>query len=271
MTFIDAIILGLLQGLTEFLPVSSSGHLVLGQQVLGVLHGDNITFEVFVHFGTLFSILAVFYKDVWQIFVSLLRGIRRPGSVGTLIKDDEHFRLAFLIIFASIPAAIIGLAFKPYVERAFTDVNLVGVMLMVTGLVLFLTRMTNPKPDKMVGWWTALLIGIAQAFAVLPGISRAGMTISAGLFAGVARNQAARFSFLLALPAIFGATLLETVEVVGETIEKDFLVVLIIGTIAAFISGYLAIKTIFVVLKKDKFSYFAFYCLLIGITVVLLS
>ncbi len=269
MSYFDALILGLLQGLTEFLPVSSSGHLVLGQEVLGVLQADNITFEVFVHFGTLFSILAIFWKDVWQIFSSLFEGIKQPSNISILLREDEHFKLAALIVVGSIPAAIIGLSFKPYVERAFSDVNLVGVMLLVTGLVLFLTRLARPKPDKMVGWGTAIFIGFAQALAVMPGISRAGMTISAGLFAGVAREQAARYSFLLALPAIFGATLLETVEITSAPLEKQLIIVLVVGTIAAFIAGYIAIKTIFIVLKKDKFSYFSFYCLIVGLIVIL--
>lgn len=271
MSFFDALILGLLQGLTEFLPVSSSGHLVLGQEILGVLQADNITFEVFVHFGTLFSILAIFQKDVWKIFSSLFEGVKRPKNILSLLKEDEYFRLAVLIVIGSIPAAVIGLSCKPYVERAFSDVNLVGVMLLVTGLVLFLTRLARPKPDKMVGWGTAIFIGFAQALAVLPGISRAGMTISAGLFAGVAREQAARYSFLLALPAIFGATLLETFEITSAPLEKQFLIVLVVGTIAAFIAGYIAIKTIFIVLKKDKFSYFSFYCLAVGLIVLLFS
>ncbi len=271
MSFLDALILGLIQGLTEFLPVSSSGHLVLGQEVLGVLADDNITFEVFVHFGTLFSILAIFWRDVWQIFSSLFQAVRRPGSIPVLLKEDEHFKLAVLILIGSIPAAVIGLSFKPYVERAFSDVNLVGVMLMITGLVLFLTRLSRPKPDKMVGWGTAIFIGFAQAFAIMPGISRAGMTISAGLFSGVAREQAARYSFLLALPAIFGATLLETFEITGQPIESHFVIALVIGTVAAFVAGYVAIKTIFVVLKKDKFSYFSFYCLAVGLIVILLT
>jgi len=271
MSFLDALILGLLQGITEFLPVSSSGHLVLGQEVLGVLLADNITFEVFVHFGTLFSILAIFWRDVWQIFSSLFEGVRNPGSIPELLRENEHFKLAALIVVGSIPAAIIGLSFKPYVERAFSDVSLVGVMLMFTGLVLFLTRLSRPKPDKMVGWGTAIFIGFAQALAIMPGISRAGMTISAGLFSGVAREQAARYSFLLALPAIFGATLLETFEIGAQPLETQFIIVLIIGTIAAFIAGYVAIKTIFIVLKKDKFSYFSFYCLAVGLIVVLLS
>ena len=271
MSFLDALILGLLQGLTEFLPVSSSGHLVLGQEVLGVLHGEGITFEVFVHFGTLFSILAIFWRDVWQIFSSLFAGVRRPASIPVLLKENEHFRLAALIVVGSIPATVIGLSFKPYVERAFSDVNLVGVMLLITGLVLFLTRLARPKPDKMVGWGTAIFIGFAQALAIMPGISRAGMTISAGLFSGIAREQAARYSFLLALPAIFGATLLETFEISGMELETQYIIVLVIGTIAAFAAGYVAIKTIFFVLKRDKFSYFSFYCLAIGLIVILAS
>jgi undecaprenyl-diphosphatase len=271
MSLLDALILGILQGTTEFLPISSSGHLVLGQEVLGVIHSDNITFEVFVHFGTLLSIAAVFYRDIFDIFRSLLKGVLHPGSIGSLIRDNDHFRIAVLIVLASIPAGIIGVTAKSQIEQTFSDVNLVGVMLMLTGFVLFLTRLAKPKPDKRVGWISAFIIGCAQAFAILPGISRAGMTISTGLFLGVSREQAARFSFLLAMPAIFGATLLEAFEIAGEPMAASFMNALALGTIAAFVSGYLAIKTIFFVLKKDKFSYFSFYCLAVGIIVIILS
>lgn len=271
MTLIDAIILGVLQGLTEFLPVSSSGHLVLGQEVLGVLHGENITFEVFVHFGTLLSIVVIFYKDIAEVFRSLLKGIINPSEIGSLIKNDSHFRLAFLIVFATIPAGVVGIVGKSGIEQAFTSVTFVGVMLLITGTVLFITKFAKPRSDKEVGWLSAFIIGCAQAFAILPGISRAGMTISSGLFLGVSREQAARFSFLLAIPAIFGATLLETFELSAEPIDGSFILVLIVGSIAAFVSGYIAIKTIFFVLKKDKFSYFSFYCLAVGLIVVIFS
>jgi undecaprenyl-diphosphatase len=271
MSYLDALILGVLQGLTEFLPVSSSGHLVLGQEVLGIIQSDNITFEIFVHFGTLFSILAIFWRDVWRIFSSLFTAAVKPRTVPDMLRENEHFRLAALVLLGSVPAAVIGLSMKPYVEMAFADVNLVGVMLMVTGLVLFLTRLAKPTPGRMVGWGTALMIGFAQAFAIMPGISRAGMTISTALFAGIDREQAARFSFILALPAIFGATLLEALELAAAPINRYFAVVLFIGTAAAFVAGYAAIKTIFVVLRRDKFSYFAFYCLAVGIIVVLFS
>jgi undecaprenyl-diphosphatase len=271
MSLVDAIILGIVQGITEFLPISSSGHLVLGQEVLGILESDNITFEVFVHFGTLLSIVAVFYRDIFEIFRSLIKGVLHPGRIGSLVRNDEHFRIALLILFGSVPAGIIGILAKSHIERAFSDVNLVGVMLMVTGFILFLTRLARPKPDKHVGWISAFIIGCAQALAIMPGISRAGMTISTGLFMGVSRDQAARFSFLLAVPAIFGATLLEAIGIAGESLKGPFLNALIAGTAAAFISGYFAIKTIFFVLRKDKFSYFSFYCLAVGIVVIILS
>ncbi len=271
MSLIDALILGILQGITEFLPISSSGHLVLGQEILGIVHTDSITFEVFVHFGTLLSILAVFYKDILSIVRVFFSGVADPRRIPLLVKENEHFRLALFILFGSLPAGIIGVTFKSEIERTFSDVNLVGVMLMVTGFVLFLTRLARPKPGKRVGWISAFIIGCAQALAIMPGISRAGMTISAGLFMGIDREQAARFSFLLALPAIFGATLLEALSIAGDPIAAGMSGNIIIGMLAAFVSGYLAIKTIFIVLKRDKFSYFSFYCLTIGILVIILS
>jgi undecaprenyl-diphosphatase len=270
-TFIDALILGILQGITEFLPISSSGHLVLGQEVLGIVHAGNIAFEVFVHFGTLLSILVVFWRDVRLILFSLFKAFAHPTRFPALVKEDAHLRLAMLMILGSIPAAIVGLTLKSQFEQAFSSVRLVGAMLLVTGAVLFLTRFSKPIPGAQVNWRTALLIGCAQALAILPGISRAGMTISAGLFAGVAREEAARFSFLLALPVIFGASLLEALDISGQTMRDGFLAAVIIGTIAAFIAGYFAIKTIFVVLKRDQFSLFSIYCAIVGIFTLILA
>lgn len=242
MTILQSIILGLVQGLTEFLPVSSSGHLVLAEHLLNVPTSTDITFEVFVHFGTLVSVLLVFWDDVVLITQAVVQGILKPAGAKELYKTSEHFRFGILIIFASIPAAIVGLKFEDQISHAFADPKLVAVMLILTGLVLFLTRLKTPGKGKKIGWVAAILIGVAQSLAIIPGISRSGSTISAAMYLGVAPLKAARFSFLLSLPAVGGATLLKTKDMIQVGVVHDGILQLLLGSIVAFASGYVAIK-----------------------------
>lgn len=269
MSFIEALILGVLQGLTEFLPVSSSGHLVLAQELLGISHQGDISFEVFVHFGTLFSVIAALRKDVAGILSALLFALRNLSQTAGLYRTNEFFRVAIYILIGSIPAAIVGIRFENSITRLFNDPKLVSVMLMITGFVLFLTKFANPRDDKRVELWSSILIGCAQAFAIIPGISRSGSTISVALFSGVSREQSAKFSFLLALPAIFGATLLKTRDLILTPPSSDKLFVLVLGTVVAAMSGYVAIVFLLNVLRKQRFSWFAYYCLVAGILGVL--
>ena len=272
MTLLQSFILGLVQGLTEFLPVSSSGHLVLVEHLLKVPTSTDITFEVFVHFGTLVSVLLVFWNDVVLITRSVLQGIFSPSSMRELYRTSEHFRFGILILFASIPAAYVGLTFEDRLSHAFADPKLVAVMLILTGLVLFLTRLKRPvkEPEgKKIGWVKALLIGIAQSVAIIPGISRSGSTISAAIYLGVTPVQAARFSFLLSLPAVGGATLLKTKEMIEIGVVPDGILQLLVGTLVAFASGYLAIKFLLKVLERGRLSWFAFYCLAAGVLGIL--
>jgi len=269
MSFVNALILGVLQGLTEFLPVSSSGHLVLAQELLGISHQGDISFEVFVHFGTLISVMAALRRDVAGIVSALLRAVQNPSQAADLYRTNEFFRVAIFILIGSIPAAIVGLRFEDSITKLFNDSKLVSVMLMITGFILFLTKFANPRDDRSVGVVSSILIGCAQAFAIIPGISRSGSTISVALFSGVSREQSAKFSFLLALPAIFGATLLKTRDMIltPPTSEKFF--VLVLGTVVAAISGYVAIVFLLNVLRKRRFTMFAYYCFVAGILGVL--
>jgi undecaprenyl-diphosphatase len=269
MTIIDAMILGLLQGLTEFLPVSSSGHLVLAQELLGISHRGDISFEVFVHFGTLLSVVGALRKDVIGILSSVSKAVRQPQRIGILYSTDEFFRLVVFILVGSVPAAVVGLSFKHDVELLFDDPKLVSVMLMVTGFVLYLTRFANPRDNKRVGLGSSIIIGCTQAFAIIPGISRSGSTISGGLFSGVSREQSAKFSFLLAVPAIFGAAILEVQELFLGPANGDKVLMLMLGTIVAAVSGYFAILLLLNLLRKRRFSWFAYYCFLAGILGVL--
>lgn len=261
----EAVFLGMVQGLTEFLPVSSSGHLVLAEHLLNIHAPGDVTFEVFVHFGTLLSVVAVFWKDVRNIILSLIEGVTQRKVIRKYYRENEPFRLAAGIAVGSIPAALIGLFYEEQITDAFGDPKLVSTMLIVTGLILFLTRVARPSRGRQIGMGTAFIIGCAQAFAIIPGISRSGSTISAALYLKVGPVHAAKFSFLLSLPVIFGATVLKTKHLfdAGE-IAVGFLP-LMAGTVVAFVSGYGAIKLLLRVVERGKFGWFALYCFVVGI------
>ncbi|MBI3004159.1 MAG: undecaprenyl-diphosphate phosphatase [Ignavibacteriales bacterium] len=263
MTFLQAVLLGIVQGFTEFLPVSSSGHLVLAQELLDVQSVNNLTFDVFVHFGTLVSVLVYFWKDALEIIKSMGKSFR-PANFREGYAKDEHLRLGVAIVIGTIPAGVIGLLFHEAIKDTFTEPKLVGVNLVLTGLILFLTRLSHAKEGKQVGALSGFVIGIAQAIAILPGISRAGTTISTGLYLRLSHIQAARFSFLLSVPAIAGASILETRSLLQGGIDIG-IDVIAVGTVVAAVSGYLSIKAMLKVLQKRKISWFALYCLVVGV------
>jgi len=262
----NAIILGLLQGLTEFLPVSSSGHLVLGKALLGIPE-QGIAFEVFVHFGTLLAVVTIFRKDIvnlFQAFFSLFKKSTYSQGFSKKYASDADLRLLIFICLATIPAVIVGLLFEDYVETAFSSPHFVGVTLIITAVILSATFFKS-KTEKPMNLLNTFIIGVAQAFAIMPGISRSGSTISFGLFQKMSGNDAARFSFLLAVPAILGAVVLKTSELIKTGISGEFFLVLLVGTIASYISGYIAIETLLSIVRKGKLYLFAPYCLIIGI------
>jgi undecaprenyl-diphosphatase len=267
LSVIDAIILAVIQGFTEFLPVSSSGHLVLAQSLLNLHDPQLIMFDVFVHFGTLISVVAIFWKDIFEILKSFFKAFTTK-RIKEEYDNTEHFRLGLAIIIGSIPAAIIGLKYRHQIEAAFADPKLVAMNLVITGLILFLTRLARPVAGKKVGMVSACIIGFAQAVAILPGISRSGSTMSAALYLRVSPIQAARFSFLLSVPVIAGAALLEGYRLFrdGNTLG---IAPMLVGIAVSAISGYFAIKILLRVIEKGKFSWFSFYCLTIGIIGIL--
>lgn len=264
MSAFHSVLLGLLQGLTEFLPISSSGHLVLAERLLG-LRGEDLAFVVFVHFGTLLATVTAFWSRVWQMVVSCGRFV-----MGRSARGDPQLRLVSLILVGSIPAAMVGLLFEKGVERAFSSPTVVSSMLVVTGLFLWLTRYVRAG-DRAMRVRGAILVGCAQALAILPGISRSGATISAALFQKVDRGSAVEFSFLLALPAILGATALKVVDMWRSPPCLAALTSLFLGTTAAYFSGYVAIKILLKVVRKGKLGYFAFYCWAVGLLGMALS
>ncbi len=255
MTWFEALILGIIQGLTEFLPVSSSGHLEIGKQILGVEAPDNLTFTVVVHGATVLSTIFIFRKDL----ANLIKGLFN-------FSWNEETQYIFKISVSMIPIGIVGVFFKDYVEELFnTDkiLLLVGIMLLITATLLAFTFYAKAK-EKDISFKDAFIIGIAQTIAVLPGISRSGSTIATGLLLGNKREAVARFSFLMVLIPILGENVLSVLKDDVASTSTIGALPLIIGFISAFISGLLACKAMINLVKKGKLIYFAIYCAAVG-------
>lgn len=259
MDLFKSVILGLVQGLSEFLPISSSGHLVIFAELLD-FHEDGIAFEVFVHFGTLLSIFVAFRKELAQMIIAPYT-VWIQKSLNPEIK--EYLRWDLFILVATIPAGIIGLTFKDQIEEVFSNVLFVYFMLAVTGFIMTITPKLKNKgnPFTMVN---TFIIGIAQSIAILPGISRSGSTIFAGLVQGIDREKSARFSFIMSIPAVSGAVILKIKDLAETGVNNAALGNYIAGTIVAFISGYLAILWLLNVVKKGKLQWFGYYCFLVS-------
>ncbi len=260
MNWIEVAILGIVQGLTEFLPVSSSGHLVLTEKIFNI-HTENIYLEVFLHFGTFMAVVIVFWKDILGIIKALWVNIFSADRNSTSV---DYFKLFLCLLIGTVPAGVLGLLFKDFVESFFKSSSLVSFMLVCTGIFLILTRFSKIKKES-VGFFDSLIIGLAQGLALLPGISRSGWTISAGLFREIKGNKAAEFSFLLSLPAILGASVLKLKESIGQNLPSKTMALYLSGVLFAFIFGYFSIKFMLRILKKGKLEYFGYYCIIIGI------
>lgn len=259
MDIIQSFLLGLLQGLTEFLPISSSGHLALGRYFLANEAETEITFEVVVHFGTLCSIVLYYRKEIWSLIKAGFAFLREPSEK----KSDPQVVMIGYILVSMIPAFIVGFTLKDKVEAVFMNPLLVSGMLVVTGVILFLTRFPK-EPTKKLSLSASLLIGIAQSFAMIPGISRSGSTISTALYLGIRREDAANFSFLMVIPVIAGAMILQLKEMLETGTTNTQLLSLMVGFVTAFVSGYYALKYLIIILKRKGFHYFAYYCWIVG-------
>ena len=246
MDFLDALILGILQGITEFLPVSSSGHLVIGQKLLGINVPGN-AFEVILHIGTLMSILVVFWPDIHRLL----------GD----IKDYNTRIYIFTLLLGTTPAIIVGLLSKDQIALMFDNTHTVALALIVTGIILISSKwFLNKKSDLTL--IKGFNIGVAQALAIIPGISRSGVTICTGLAMGLSTKEAARFSFLLAIPTIAGAGILMAMDIEKISLGMD---VMVVGLLSSFLVGWAALKWLLNLLKTGKFHWFGVYCLLLGI------
>ncbi|MGV8162106.1 MAG: undecaprenyl-diphosphate phosphatase [Candidatus Nanoarchaeia archaeon] len=249
MDVFQAIILGIVQGITEWLPVSSSGHLVLAQRLFGL--SQPLIFDVMLHIGSLLVVFIFFWKDIKELILGIIR------------FEKEKLRMLLFIILATIPIALVGYFLKDTIHEAFSSLIVVGFGLIFTSILLFFSKYPKRK-DKKLNWHNSLIVGFFQAIAILPGVSRSGSTISSGMFLGIKKEEIAKFSFIIFIPAILGATIIELPSI--GAIEN--LTAMIIGTVVSAVVGYFSLKLLMSVIKKDKFYYFAIYCLTLGLIVL---
>lgn len=264
MDWLQAFILGLVQGLTEYLPVSSSGHLAIGQALFGLENGDdNLSFTIAVHVATVLSTLVVLWSEISWIFRGLFK-----------FELNDETKYALNIVVSMIPVGIVGVFFKDYVEEIFgSGLAIVGVCLLMTATLLIFSYIAQPRTKSNISLLDAFIIGIAQACAVLPGLSRSGSTIATGLLLGNKKESLAQFSFLMVIPPILGEALLDVLKVSkGEAVFGDIdLLPLCVGFLAAFVSGCVACKWMINIVKRGKLIYFGIYCTVVGAITLLSS
>jgi undecaprenyl-diphosphatase len=264
MDWLQALILGLVQGLTEYLPVSSSGHLAIGQALFGMENGDdNLMFTVAVHVATVLSTIVVLWSEIDWILKGLFK-----------FEMNAETKYVLNIIVSMIPVGIVGVFFKDYVEEVFgSGLLIVGCCLLLTALLLIFSYYARPRQKEHISMKDAFIIGLAQAAAVLPGLSRSGSTIATGLLLGNKKESLAQFSFLMVIPPILGEALLDVLKAVkGEAVMGDIgMVPLCVGFLAAFVSGCIACKWMVNIVKKGKLIYFGIYCAIVGAVLIVSS
>ena len=265
MEWFEALILGLIQGLTEYLPVSSSGHLAIGAKLFGLNGAENLTFTVVVHVATVLSTCVILWREIAWLFTDLFK-----------FKWNEGTRYVVNILISMIPVAIVGFFFKDKVEAIFgSGLLVVGICLLITATLLTFSYLAKPRIRENISPWHAFLIGIAQAIAVLPGLSRSGSTIATGLLLGNKKEKLAQFSFLMVIPPILGEALLDVKDMIELGVEQAMNGIpttsLLIGFLAAFISGCFACRWMINIVKKGKLVWFALYCLIVGVLAIILN
>lgn len=264
-----AIVLGIVQGLTEFLPISSSGHLIITRELFGWEFADDLTFDVALHIGTLIAVITYF----WSEWASMLRGLlsrvfrlERRHRFGDVYDE----RLLLIVILGSIPTGIVGVALNDWVENEVRDPLIAGAMLIIFGAVLLAAERfgRRERPIEGAGWWDALLVGGAQALSLVPGVSRSGVTISAGLFGGFKRLDAARLSFLLSTPAIGGAGLLKMTEAIREGVPSHEIAAIFVGAAVSAVVGWLSIRLLMRLVQTQTYLPFVIYRFALGAFVI---
>lgn len=276
MDTLEALLLGLLQGLTEYLPISSSGHLTLGSNMFGIEEPETILpFTVLLHVATVLSTIVILHKEITWIFKGLFKFTPANDARGFLGKCNNQQRYALAILVSMIPVGIVGVFFKDAVEETFSSLLVVGCCLLLTAALLTFSYYAKPKQKKEVSIKDAFVIGLGQALAVLPGLSRSGTTIATGLILGNSKQNMAQFSFLMVIPPILGEALLETIDMFEIGISAAFggisPTALIVGFLAAFLSGCAACKWMISIVRRGKLIYFAYYCLVVGIATIVFS
>ncbi len=286
MDLLNAIIMGLVQGIAEFLPVSSSGHLAIMKQILRMNTDTGLLFDVLLHLGTLAAIFVAFWKDIKELivegfsiigdfFVNMVRFLRNIGATEKVsykkVISTPYRRFVMLIIVSTIPTGIIGFAFQDAIERAGMSLLIPGLCLILTSILLTIADRTpiGHKKEEDSTYTDAGLIGIAQGIATLPGLSRSGTTITACLLRGFDRTYAVKYSFIMSIPAVLGATVLELKDFSMDQVNSSLLSGYLVGTLVAGIVGYLCIKTMLVVVRGKKFKYFTYYCFGVGLIAVI--
>lgn len=264
MDIIQAIIIGLVQGLTEFLPVSSSAHLTFIQELLGV--EASLAFDVLLHLGTIVAVISYFWRDILQMIIAFFSSLVDlvKGRFISEIKKDQYKKLTWYVIIAIIPVGIMGYLFNSSIESLYSGISVPAFFLLITGCILYFSQRMNSGEInlKNMSWKEAIIVGCGQACALLPGLSRSGTTIATGLFLGLDKEFAAKFSFIISIPVILGAAVYELKDVsFSGNVE---LTVWIIGFLVAAISGYLAIKFLLKLIKERSLDIFAYYCWIVG-------
>ena len=274
MTYFEAVILGLVQGLAEFLPISSSGHLALLQQWFDIDENKVLLFAVLLHVGTLISVFIVYWKDIWELIVELCLTIKDLCTgKGLRLEERPVRKLGVMIIVATIPTAIIGLLFNDLFDKLYTSVLPIGIGLIITGFLLILAERTGNSTrgiDKM-NFRNALFIGTVQGIAICPGISRSGSTLFGSLICNLDRKFAVEFVFLISIPSILGSAVMEAPDAIEAGFDMAQLGPVIVGMVVAAVSGLIAIKTMIKIVSDKKLSYFSYYVWALGAAVVLYS
>lgn len=271
MGYIEAIVLGLVQGLAEFLPISSSGHLALLQNIFGVEGDKVLLFAVLLHVGTLVSVFIIYWKDIWELVVELVLTIKDLCTgKGLRLAERPVRKLGIMIIVATIPTAAIGLLFNDFFEGLYTSMISVGIGFLITGGIMFLAEKMSSanKGIEKMNFRNAIFVGVLQGIAIYPGISRSGSTLVGGLVTGLKREFAVKFAFLISIPSILGSVVLELPDAIKAGTDAALIGPIAAGVVVAAVSGFFAIKTMIKIVSNKKLSYFSYYVWVLGICTI---